>query len=390
MEKLLSKCIILLNSPYLGGAERSIILQSLHIPQECLFIVPTLEGDNGRDVISFINETKKDHNYKIESLCYPSALYQVSRSGAIGRLFTLTYSFLLVFLELRRIHINAQDIIWINGNKVGFPTLIYLTIKGFKGKMIWHFRDYPYDKGVFKIVWALLRKNLSMKKVLVSNSNSVTSEVRRICNGSDNVFKTLYNPVGKIGAKKKSHNQIKRIGIVSMFAPWKGIHTILEFEKLYHKELKDLGIESIDIYGGDIYKTAGAHDDYLNQLKRLYKNGSLIKFRGRQSPSVIYSDIDLLIHPSIDKEPFGRIIAEAFSCGLPVISTGLGGSGELVLNKVTGLTYFPYDHSGLFQSLSTIVRNDKFRSELIKNSSEHLVSIEKEQRELIQQLVLKA
>lgn len=386
----MSKCIILLNSPYLGGAERSIILQSLNIPHKCLFIVPTLEGDNGRDVISFIRETKKDHNFMIQSLSYPCALYQVSRSGTFGRIFTLIYSFLLIFLELRRVPINASDIIWINGNKVGFPALVYLSIKGFKGKLIWHFRDYPYNKGVFKIVWAMLRKKLSMKKVLVSNSHSVTNEVLRVCHDSENEYETLYNPVGHIGAKTKINRPIKRIGIVSMLAPWKGIHTVLEFEKLFHKELIDLGIESIDIYGGDIYRTSGAHDDYLKQLKATYKDDSLIKFRGKQPPSVIYSDIDLLIHPSIDREPFGRIIVEAFSCKIPVISTGLGGSGELVINEQTGLIYFPFDHPGLFECISRIVNDESLRSGLVSKSSNHLIEIEKSQREIIQQLVLKA
>lgn len=385
----MNKCMIFLNSPYLGGAERSIILQSLSIKKHCQFIVPSLANDRGQEIIKFIQETKSDHSFSVEILEYPEVLYKVSRSGTVGKFFTLLYSFLFIFIELRRLQINSDDIVWINGNKIGFPVLLYLAMKKFAGRLIWHFRDYPYNHGIFKLVWKILKRESVMDTVLVSNSLSVTSEVKTICNGSHLKYVTLYNPVGSLSVKRQRNSNIRSIGIVSMFAPWKGIHTILEFERMYRDELIGLGITSIDIFGGNIYQTSGAHDNYLDQLKTLHSQESLVNFRGRMKPSKIYSEIDLLIHPSIEKEPFGRIIIEAFSCEIPVISTGLGGSGELVLDEKTGLTYLPYDYPGLFEKISKMTKMS-IREQVITGASHHLNKIENEQSRSIRELVFES
>jgi glycosyltransferase involved in cell wall biosynthesis len=46
-----------------------------------------------------------------------------------------------------------------------------------------------------------------------------------------------------------------------------------------------------------------------------------------------------LVFPSIWTEPFGRVIIEAFACGLPVLADPRGAAGEIVADGDTGLHY---------------------------------------------------
>jgi glycosyltransferase involved in cell wall biosynthesis len=54
-----------------------------------------------------------------------------------------------------------------------------------------------------------------------------------------------------------------------------------------------------------------------------------------------------LIFPSAWYEGFPMVIAEAFSCGIPVIASNLGSMAEIIAEGVTGLLYTPGDHSDL-------------------------------------------
>jgi len=46
-----------------------------------------------------------------------------------------------------------------------------------------------------------------------------------------------------------------------------------------------------------------------------------------------------LVFPSVWMEPFGRVIIEAFACGVPVLASPVGAAGELVRDGCTGLHY---------------------------------------------------
>jgi glycosyltransferase involved in cell wall biosynthesis len=46
-----------------------------------------------------------------------------------------------------------------------------------------------------------------------------------------------------------------------------------------------------------------------------------------------------LVVPSVWYEPFGLVIAEAFACGLPVLTSRLGALPEIVTDGLTGLHF---------------------------------------------------
>jgi len=64
-----------------------------------------------------------------------------------------------------------------------------------------------------------------------------------------------------------------------------------------------------------------------------------IKFLGFVKSEDIYSKVDVVIVPSLLNEPFGRIVIEANSYGLPVIGSNRGGIPEIIRHGETGFIF---------------------------------------------------
>ncbi|HXH73678.1 MAG TPA: glycosyltransferase family 4 protein [Bacteriovoracaceae bacterium] len=204
----------------------------------------------------------------------------------------------------------------------------------------------------------------------IANSQAVARELQVFFPQAD--IECIYNLAGDL--PHRNIEKIKRIGVVAMFAPWKGLHEVLWMALFYEKELKAMGIEGISFYGADIYQTDGEHVLYFNQLKAL--NGKIspgfVEWRGKKSPSDIFSEIDLLVHSSILPEPFGRVIIEAFKSGIPVISTGLGGAAELLEGNKFGLTYQVHEYTELYKAIQSSCLNLSVTS--LRNSAAFEIS----------------
>ena len=68
----------------------------------------------------------------------------------------------------------------------------------------------------------------------------------------------------------------------------------------------------------------------------------------------LYRTASVLVHPALWNEPFGMILAEAMSCGLPVVASDTGGISEVVQNGRTGLLVAPGDVEGLVEAVERI------------------------------------
>ncbi len=372
---------VFINSPYLGGAERSIISQLKEIQGYKLsFYIPfLLEESEASELISHI---KSHHaNGDINLIKFPSSLYKISRSQTKKIPFILLSLILFVF-HLRE-NIRKHDVIWVNGNKIGLPILLNLIL-GFKGKMVYHLRDYPSKDSLFKYIWRLFRYIKAEEVLVLANSYDVQKKAESMILRSNVVFDTCYNPIDAMTAKNGKQEDGIVIGIASMLAPWKGIHSVLLCEAMYRFELVAAGIRAINIYGDDIYATEGENKNYKKDILKFVDQDSLINFKGRVAPQKIFSDIDVLVHPSLKPEPFGRVVAEAYESQTALITTGLGGSGELILDDCA-IRIIPYDYSGLKDALIRCC-DESFRKELVQSGNKMSQNIKEQQRDFWKRL----
>lgn len=364
---------VLMNTDRVGGAERSMLLQLVsQTNNNYHFLIPNVSGS------ADLEKMIRSYGFsKITYFKYPNALYSLSRNSLrIG--FSLIAAAIKVLLDRSATEIiKSADVVYLNGQKAAFYFLLSNQIKSFDKKVVWHFRDYWQVDTFNTLIWKSLNNIKPENLLVVCNSNSTMKSLE------DSPFAesekiVVYNPSG-LTVKHSEKKAVKTIGFVSMMAPWKGIHEIVLWAKMYEAELLELGIERINFYGADLYLTKGSHVGYANQLKQLMGKlePKLVHFKGMCEPQDIFAEIDCLIHYSLEAEPFGRVLIEAFHNSVPSISTCLGGASELVEEKMTGMSAIKYDLNGLFKAISIIVKDESLRNQLIKNAMKKSIEIEK-------------
>ncbi len=104
--------------------------------------------------------------------------------------------------------------------------------------------------------------------------------------------------------------------------------------------------------------------------------GAKIRFWGTISNFLLpdfYSAADLLAVPSIeaesgDTEGLGVVLLEAFAAKTCVLTTRVGGIGEVVQDGITGMLAAPHDPKQLASAMERLLSDDSLRAKLAKNA----------------------
>ncbi|MCX5696366.1 MAG: glycosyltransferase family 4 protein [Candidatus Omnitrophica bacterium] len=137
----------------------------------------------------------------------------------------------------------------------------------------------------------------------------------------------------------------------------KGVHILIKaFRRIENPNIR------LQIVGRGVYEKA---------LKSLAGDDSRIVFYDNvphgDTPK-FYAAADVLVVPSIWYEVFGRVIVEAFSAGLPVISSDIGGMRELVKDGFNGFLFEPGNIEQLKESLLRIIADEQVLKKLSDNA----------------------
>jgi glycosyltransferase involved in cell wall biosynthesis len=136
----------------------------------------------------------------------------------------------------------------------------------------------------------------------------------------------VYNslPSDRIGYKGKEDGGLD-FGYLGLLAQHKGIEFLLN-------TFKDNDLPYLHIFG------KGITPEYEEQLIKEYSSDRII-FHGLIDPDQALSKIDVLIVPSLCLDALPRVIYEAYSAGIPVISSDRGGGREIIDEGSTGYVY---------------------------------------------------
>jgi glycosyltransferase involved in cell wall biosynthesis len=85
-----------------------------------------------------------------------------------------------------------------------------------------------------------------------------------------------------------------------------------------------------------------------------------------------YSIAGAAVFPSVGIEAFGIAIAEAMACGVPTISTGVGGIPEVVAEG-TGLLVPPRDEAALSEAMKTLISDAALREAMSAGGRRRIV-----------------
>lgn len=101
--------------------------------------------------------------------------------------------------------------------------------------------------------------------------------------------------------------------------------------------------------------------------------GLFIHHAGSVSPQVrdaLYAHSRCVVYPSINREPFGLVVAEAMSHGTPVLVPNYGGVGEVILQgeHAGGLTFETWDSGDVARQLERLLVDETLYSRLVGNT----------------------
>ena len=89
--------------------------------------------------------------------------------------------------------------------------------------------------------------------------------------------------------------------------------------------------------------------------------GQINLFPFRIDVDAVWVAADVVVVPSTDPEPFGRVAVEAMAFGKPVIAAAHGGLIEIVQPGVTGLLVTPRDRAALAQAMMALAASPALR-----------------------------
>jgi glycosyltransferase involved in cell wall biosynthesis len=369
----------------LGGTERMLLAMMSALKYEDSSIeIHLIVGSIGNLI-----ETAQKLGVKVKVLPIPAQINQLGDSGIGGNrilgglklLFVvlLAYGAINKYLKQLRSLVREIDPDIIHSN--GIKSHILTAMANIRRPLIWHIHDF-YSTRPF--IASVLRWFSKRAEVGIACSESVGEDARLVLPKLN--VKVIYNAVDidyffprpfrplALEGIDTSTKSIK-VGLAATFARWKGHDIFIEAASIIARDRPSLDIEFY-IIGAPIYSTSGSQFN-LEELQRFASDlrvADKIKFVGFQANMAdVYLWLDLVVHASTEPEPFGYTIAEAMSCGRPVIVSRSGGAAELFINDVEAVAVNPGDAMTLAVTIQYLVCNPQQCQILGENARKKVV-----------------
>ena len=219
--------------------------------------------------------------------------------------------------------------------------LFILSRIGYTGKCCFHIREIFDTKTAPKLIYKISFPSRKSSVIAISNAVKQNLPQNIIARAS-----VIYNGVSLSHAPKKyDKDTILKLLYLGRIVPWKGCHILIDILSMVIKQYPSSKVE-LSLVGDTLYWS----DDYRNELKEKIEQLHLSSCC-RLSPYTsdaesVFLSHDIFCNASL-KEPFGRVVAEAQGCGLPVIAFNTGGIPEIVTHNETGILV-PYGECKLF------------------------------------------
>ncbi len=143
---------------------------------------------------------------------------------------------------------------------------------------------------------------------------------------------------------------------------WKGTHV---FIKSAATVIQQIPAARFLIVGGSLFGIESDYEKELHVLVKEFKLEDEVRFTGHiKNVGRYLAAADLVVHSSIEPEPFGMVILEAMALGKPVIASNLGGPVEIVEPHQTGLLVEPNNHPALAEAMIHLLNDEERRVDM--------------------------
>ena len=182
-----------------------------------------------------------------------------------------------------------------------------------------------------------------------------------------------FRPDPQAGARVRQEEGISAahpaIGIFGRLQHWKGQHVFLRAAALVAGRGHQF---TVIVAGGSLF---GLEPEYAQELEHLAAAPSLagrVRFLGhRNNPQDWMNACDVVVHASVEPEPWGLVVAEGMACGRAVLASAAGGPLEMIDHKRTGWLTAPGDEVAMATWLEILLANPALRAELGEAARRH-------------------
>jgi glycosyltransferase involved in cell wall biosynthesis len=153
-----------------------------------------------------------------------------------------------------------------------------------------------------------------------------------------------------------------RVGFIGGLRQHKGAHVLLNAIR----SLPDLPEIEVKVYGDP-----NIDPKYIKRLKELAGNDERISFCGtfpNESIGEVFSELDVLVVPSVWYENTPLVIYSAQEARCPVIASNFGGISEVIQHEKNGLLFEPGDVAALASSIEQVAIDRKLLKQLADNA----------------------
>ncbi len=365
----------------LGGAERALVdllacLRTLE-PSASLHLLAGTDGP--------LLEEARALGVDCRLLALPERLSALGDSGlrgqgagaalSLARQLAPVPGLLAGYLRQLRREVRAVRPQVLHSNGIKTHLLSPATV-GLPVARVWHIHDFLGER---PLVRRALRALSPLAAVAIANSRAVGVDAQEVL-GSVSV-KVVYNGVdverfspgpgegsrldGLAGLAAAPEGTL-RLGLVATYARWKGHEVFLQAAARLVRARPGLPVRFY-LVGAPLYRTPDSQfseQELRGLVERLGLSGHVGLVPFQREPSAVYRALDIFVHASTRREPFGLTIAEALACGRPAVISRASGAAEQLTEGVDALTLPPGDVEALAAALLRLVEDAGLRERL--------------------------
>jgi len=160
------------------------------------------------------------------------------------------------------------------------------------------------------------------------------------------------------------------LGIVGRIVRWKGHVEFLQAANIVMKTIPELKLLIV----GDYSDGEKAYQDKITSMVEEGDFKDRVIFTGYvKNVGEHYSLMDVCVHASIEPEPFGLVITEAMSYGVPVVASDRGAPREIITDGEDGYLVNPEASSVFAERIIGLLANEDQRCRMGEKGKEHVL-----------------
>jgi glycosyltransferase involved in cell wall biosynthesis len=242
------------------------------------------------------------------------------------------------------------------------PSVPVVAAAGLCGiPVVCHVKGFSHYRPDARFVSRWIDTAIGMTEEIVDHVRAQGIRARRFLTIHDGI--DLASPPSGGGASVRREFGIPAdaplVGVVGHIQPWKGQLLAVEAVARARREVPDLRCLVV----GGVHRQGVAYAEELRaRIAAPDLAGHVILTGARRDVLACMDAMDVVLHTSVTREPFGRVMIEAMAVGRPVIAPAEGGPRVIVADGETGLLVPPRDPDALAAAMTALLTDPTRRA----------------------------